>query len=57
MTQDNGGVTLSVAFDYGGRSEIVEAVREIIRSGVQAEDVDEEMLSRYLYTRVSPTRT
>ena len=54
LTQDNGGVTLSVAFDYGGRSEIVEAVREIIRSGVQAEDVDEEMLSRYLYTRGIP---
>ena len=54
MTQHNGGVTLSVAFDYGGRSEIVEAVREIIRKGVKAEEVDEEMLSRYLYTRDIP---
>ena len=35
LTQHNVGITLSVAFDYGGRSEIVEAVREIIRRGVQ----------------------
>ena len=54
LTQHNGGVTLSVAFDYGGRSEIVQAVREIIRRGVKAEEVDEEMLSRYLYTRDIP---
>ena len=54
LTQDNNGVTLSVAFDYGGRSEIVEAVRKIIRSGVKAEDVDEEMLSQSLYTRDIP---
>ena len=50
ITRYNVGVTLSVAFDYGGRSEIVEAVRKIIRSGVDADDVDEEMLSRHLYT-------
>ena len=50
ITRDNAGVTLSVAFDYGGRSEIVEAVRKIIRSGIDADDVDEEMLSRHLYT-------
>ncbi len=54
LTQHNVGVTLSVAFDYGGRSEIVQAVREIIRRGVKAEEVDEEMLSRYLYTRDIP---
>ena len=54
LTRDNSGVTLSVAFDYGGRSEIVEAVREIIRSGVKPEDVDEATLSRHLYTRDIP---
>ena len=50
LTQHNDTVTLSVAFDYGGRSEIVEAVRNIIRSGVNADDVDEAMLTRHLYT-------
>ena len=54
LTQDNRGVTLSVAFDYGGRAEIVEAVRRIIRSGAKAEDVDEAMLSRHMYTGSIP---
>ena len=54
LTRNNTGITLSVAFDYGGRSEIVEAVRKIIRSGVKADEVDEAMLSRHLYTRDMP---
>ena len=54
LTQDNRGVTLSVAFDYGGRAEIVEAVRRIIRSGAKAEEVDESMLSRHMYTDSIP---
>ncbi len=54
MTQDNTAITLSIAFDYGGRSEIVEAVRSIIRSGANPEEVDEAMLSRHLYTRDIP---
>ena len=54
LTRNNNAVTLSVAFDYGGRGEIIEAVRNIIRSGVKAEDVNEEMLSKHLYTRNIP---
>ena len=54
LTQDNSAITLSIAFDYGGRSEIVEAVQSIIRSGVKADDVDEETLSRHLYTKDIP---
>ncbi len=54
LTQHNVGVTLCVAFDYGGRSEIVEAVRNIIRRGVNAEDVDESTISQHLYTRDIP---
>ena len=54
LTKNNKGITLSVAFDYGGRSEIVEAVRDIIRSGVAPEDLDEELLSGFLYTKDIP---
>ncbi len=54
LTRHNAGITLSVAFDYGGRSEIVEAVRNIVRSGVRPEEVDEAMLSQHLYTRDIP---
>jgi len=54
MTKDNERIVLNVAFDYGGRAEIVRAVRRIIREGVPAEEVDEELLSRYMYTGGQP---
>ncbi len=54
LTQHNTAITLCVAFDYGGRSEIVEAVRKIVSSGVRPEEVDEELLSSHLYTRDIP---
>jgi undecaprenyl diphosphate synthase len=54
LTRHNSGVTLNVAFDYGGRDEILEAVKQLIRDQVPAEDVDEELFSRYLFTSHSP---
>ncbi|MBM3941770.1 MAG: di-trans,poly-cis-decaprenylcistransferase [SAR202 cluster bacterium] len=54
LTIHNTGITLNVAFDYGGRDEILEAVRRIIREGVLPEVVDEALFSRYLYTAHSP---
>ena len=54
LTRHNTAITLCVAFDYGGRSEIVDAVRNIVRSGVRPEEVDEKMLSSHLYTRDIP---
>ena len=54
LTKNNTRMTLSVALDYGGRGEIVEAVRAMVRHRVRPEDVTEESLSSYLYTADLP---
>ncbi len=54
LTNGNTGITLNVAFDYGGRAEILEAVRRIIKDGVDPETIDEKLFSRYLFTAHSP---
>ncbi len=54
LTRDNSGLVLSVAFDYGGRDELLHAVRRIIADGVPAEDLDEATLSRYLFSTDLP---
>ena len=54
LTENNKGVTLSVAFDYGGRAEILDAVRCIVADGVSPEHITEELVSRYLYTSDLP---
>jgi len=54
MTADNTGMRLALALNYGGRAEIVDAVRKIAqeyREGqLQLEDIDEVCIGRYLYT-------
>jgi len=50
LTRDNKAITINVAFNYGGRAEIVDAVQRIMRDGAPPEAVTEEMISRYLYT-------
>ncbi len=54
LTRNNRRLILNVAFDYGGRAELVDAVRHIIADGVPAEQVDEVLVSRYLYTAGLP---
>ena len=54
MTKHNTRLTLNIAFNYGGRDEIVQAIQRIIRDGVPAEDVSDEMVGRYLYTAGVP---
>jgi len=53
-TRENTGMTLNVAFNYGGRAEIVDAVRTIIAEGAKAEDIDEKLLNNHLYTAGIP---
>jgi undecaprenyl diphosphate synthase len=54
LTKENKRIVLNVAFDYGGRAEIVRAVQRIIQDGVPAEAVDEDLLSSYMYTAGQP---
>ena len=54
LTQHNSRIMLNVAFDYGGRAEIVQAVQRILRDGIAADQVDEALLSRYMYTAGQP---
>jgi undecaprenyl diphosphate synthase len=49
LTAHNRRLTLTLAFNYGGRAEIVDAVRAIVGSGVSASRVDEKLVHRYLY--------
>ena len=54
VTKHNEGITVNVAFNYGGRDEILRAVRRIVADGVEPEEVDESLFSRYLYTEGCP---
>lgn len=50
LTGNNTGMTLCLAFDYGGRSEIVDAVRRIKKDGVPGKELTEAVFSSYLNT-------
>jgi undecaprenyl diphosphate synthase len=53
-TAANDRLSLWIAFDYGGRAELVDAARGLIESGTRAEDVDEELLASRLYAPELP---
>jgi len=53
-TVDNSRLILTVAFNYGGRWDIVQATRQAMRAGVSADQMDEATLSRYMAMNYAP---
>jgi undecaprenyl diphosphate synthase len=54
LTRGNSRMQLNFAFNYGGRTELVDAARSLIIEKVAAVDVDEECFARHLYTAGTP---
>jgi undecaprenyl diphosphate synthase len=54
LTKNNTRLILNIAFNYGGRDEIVWAIRHIIKDGVDPESVTDALVSRYLFTAGVP---
>jgi len=50
LTRNNDRLTVIIAFNYGGKDEIVHAVEQIIRAGIKPEDINEELISQHLFT-------
>ncbi len=53
-TKNNTGVNLNIAFNYGARDEITNAVKSIVKEGIKPEDITEETITSHLYTKDIP---
>jgi undecaprenyl diphosphate synthase len=49
LTRDNRTMTLTISFNYGGRAEIVDAVRKLVAEGIAPDKVDERAIRKHLY--------
>ncbi len=54
LTKNNDRLILNIAWNYGGRDEIVQAIQHIIKDGVPADQVTDDLVSQYLYTAGVP---
>ena len=49
LTKNNTGGIFNVCLNYGGRAEVVDATKRMIQEGIKAEDITEELYSKYMY--------
>jgi len=54
LTRNNNHLILNIAWNYGGRDEIVQAIQHMMKDGVAPDQVTDELVSRYLYTAGVP---
>jgi undecaprenyl diphosphate synthase len=54
LTKNNTRLKLNIAFNYGGRDEIVCGIRAMLNNGVKPEDVNERLISQYMFTAGIP---
>jgi len=54
VTKNNDRLVLNIAFNYGGRDEIVQAIQRMMKDGILPENVTDELVGQYLYTAGVP---
>lgn len=54
LTKNNTRIILNIAWNYGGRDEMVRAIQKLIEDGVPAKDITEDLVGKYLYTAGCP---
>jgi undecaprenyl diphosphate synthase len=54
LTRNNNRLILNIAWNYGGRDEIIQAIQHMMKDGVAPDKVTDELVSRYLYTAGVP---
>ena len=54
LTRNNDRLVLNIAWNYGGRDEIIQAIQRMMKDGVEPDKVTDELVSQYLYTAGTP---
>jgi undecaprenyl diphosphate synthase len=53
-TKNNKKAVLNICFNYGGRLEIVEAVKKIVEEGIEVDKINEKLISKYIWFKGQP---